>query len=262
MLNKDITKNNLKKVKTLIENIKTMSQEDFKKILKTMVSFHKYSFYNQIILYYSGASQVAGFKTWKLFKRNVKHGSKAIWILAPAGCYTIQKRCLEDGKEKIKDITFKSFKSVPVFDIKDTEGEPINKGFTTESKTDIKLIKEYSIKKGFSISYKPLEIATGGYIMNKDITLNSNLSELENTGSLVHELSHGLLGHSNETDNSSRSLREQEAEILTFLLNEKLGIKRHSEFYLKGWDTTQDIIKSFKKINAIFQNTIKEIEAV
>lgn len=39
-----------------------MSKEEYKEVLKSMAVFHNYSYSNQIILHFSGASQVAGFK--------------------------------------------------------------------------------------------------------------------------------------------------------------------------------------------------------
>lgn len=262
MQNKQITKNNLNKIKDLLSDIKNMSNEDFKAMLNKTAQFHEYSLFNQILLFYSGASQVAGFHKWKSLKRSIKKGSKAIWILAPSGTF-IKKREVtnkDTGNKEIKEDVIQYFKSVPVFDISCTEGEPIKNGLTTEANIDINKIKDFTLKEGLQIDYKPMEIKQGGYIYKKVIVLNSNLSETENTGTLIHELSHYFLGHTAEADINSRDIKEQEAETTTYLLCSVLGINRNSTFYLKCWDADYSIIKSsFKKINKAFKTILEGI---
>lgn len=84
MRNQEITKDNQKMVAELLERVQNMGIEEYKAILNSMATFHNYSYSNQIILHFSGASQVAGFRSWvNVHNRTVKKGAKAIWILAP-----------------------------------------------------------------------------------------------------------------------------------------------------------------------------------
>ncbi|MBD3329525.1 ImmA/IrrE family metallo-endopeptidase [Candidatus Dojkabacteria bacterium] len=152
----------------------------------------------------------------------------------------------KDGKEYAKLI---SFKSVPVFDISDTEGDEIVKNMTTESDIELETIKKVADTLGYSVSYEALEIAIGGYIAEKSIVLNSNLSESENIGTLIHELAHGELGHTKSSDFTSRSLKEQQAETVTYIVCQMFGVDRKSEFYLKGWRLDENINNSFSLIN-------------
>lgn len=74
MKNEQITKSSLKKVKELIQNVQEMTPEEFQETLNKMLRFHRYSFYNQIILCFAGCSQVAGYKKWKELGRTIKKG--------------------------------------------------------------------------------------------------------------------------------------------------------------------------------------------
>ena len=112
MTNKDITKENIRKVKDLLREVKELTPEQFKKILDGLAMFRQYSLYNQIILCFAGCSQVAGYKKWKELNRTVKKGEKAVWILAP-WFKKINKEKEEDQEKEV----LHGFFSVPVFDL-------------------------------------------------------------------------------------------------------------------------------------------------
>lgn len=256
MKNKEITQKSLNVVEETLERVKSMTNDEFMKIVEGMANFHEYSYNNQFILALSGASQVAGFRKWLELGRKVKKGSKAIWILAPV----VVKKKKEDkktGKEKDQKIIV-GFRSVPVFDISQTEGEEIKKNMTTKSDIKIDDLKKVAEILGYTINSEALEIATGGYISGKTIVLNSNLNEIENTGTLIHELAHGELGHTQSNDISSRSLKEQQAETTTAVLCQILGVERKSEFYLKSWGMDEDIKKSFSRIDGAVKRIMNE----
>ncbi len=248
MTNKEITKRNVRRVKNLLEEVKELTPEKFKRTLDSLANFHSYSFYNQIILCFAGCSQVAGYKKWKELGRTVKKGQEAVWILAP----WLKKVEVEtDGEEKKEKKLLHGFFSVPVFDIGQTEGEPIKRGFTTGSDIDFDELRKATEKAGWTVHFKPLEIATGGYVTsdNGEITLNSNLDELENTGTLVHEWVHKELKHPN--NGTPARVAEQQAETATYLVCKVLGIERKSVFYLKSWGLSENILKDFGKVNKV-----------
>ena len=87
-----------------------------------------------------------------------------------------------------------------LFDISDTEGEEIKKNITTKANIKPDALKKVALNLGYSVESKPQEVAVGGYISKKRIVLNSNLSEVENVGTLMHELAHGELGHQADKD--------------------------------------------------------------
>lgn len=80
----------------------------------------KWSFTNQLIMFFSGTSDARGFRQWHEVNRFVKKGSKAFHILVP--CFKKVKD-EESGKE---DQILTWFKSAPVFRLEDTDGEPLD----------------------------------------------------------------------------------------------------------------------------------------
>ncbi len=256
MTNKEITRRNVRRVKNLLEEVRELTPEKFQTILDSLAKFRNYSFYNQIILCFAGCSQVAGYKKWKELGRTVKKGGKAVWILAPWLKKVGEKK---EGEEK-KDVkVLHGFFSVPVFDIGQTEGEPIKRGLTTGSDIDFEELRKATEKAGWTVVFKPLEIAKGGYVtsQNGEITLNGNLDELENTGTLVHEWVHKELKH---PDNGTPArVAEQQAETATYLVCKVLGIERKSVFYLKSWGLSENILKDFSKVDQVAKKIIRSL---
>ncbi|MEI7579145.1 MAG: ArdC-like ssDNA-binding domain-containing protein [bacterium] len=259
--NKEITAESKKVIDEILKRIADMSESEFKSIVKSMANFHNYSYCNQLILHSQGASQVAGFNQWKNeFNRTVKKGGRAIWILAPM-VFTKKVTNKETNKEEEKQV-ITSFKSVPVFDISQTEGEEVKKNMTTKANIELETLLKTAQKLGYIVSKKALEVSCGGYISQKEIVLNSNLNETENIGTLIHELCHGELGHTDDKDQTSRSLAEQQAETTTAILCNIYGVERKSEFYLKSWKLDENIKESFSKMVKAVQIISKTIGEV
>lgn len=82
----------------------------------------QWSWHNQILVALSGSTDARGFRQWQEVNRNVVKGSKAIHILAP--CMKKITVDDDDGSEKERTIIY-GFRSVPVFTVEDTEGDPI-----------------------------------------------------------------------------------------------------------------------------------------
>ncbi len=270
MRNKDISEASRKMVDELLERVESMDSKEYKKILDNMAKFHHYSYVNQFILHCADASQVAGYKAWtKDHNRTVNKGAKAIWILAPnpvlipvekyKGSLARVEIVEKNGKKFVKHMTYRS---VPVFDIADTDGEAIEKNMTTKADIQMSTLEKVALSLGYNVESEPQEVAIGGYISKKRIVLNSNLVEAENVGTLIHELAHGELGHQDDKDETKRSLKEQQAETVTYILCNMYGVNRNSEFYLKGWRLDKNINQSFSRINEAVKSISKEIEKI
>ncbi|MBA7490760.1 hypothetical protein ES702_01303 [subsurface metagenome] len=256
MKNKEITQASLKRVKELVASVENMTDKEYQGVLDSMVKFHQYSFNNQILLWFAGCSQVAGFHRWIELGRKVKKGGKATWILAPR-FFKIKG---ENDKGEEVEVEKIYFVSVPVFDISQTEGKEIERGLTTKSELNFPQAKEAAGKLGFTVKLKPLEIIRGGYIEERAITLNSNLGDTEHVGTLIHELCHGLLEHTNGNNGElPAKVKEQQAETATYLTCQILGVERKSEFYLKGWSLSENIVKDFQTLDKVAKEIIGAI---
>ena len=257
-------------IEGLLSKVQNMSDEDFKKILNMGAGFHNYSFFNKLLIMAQGASQVAGFKAWQnKYKRKVKKGSKAIRILAPKMAYQIKvggdwefttwKKHKNHNGEKRQFPT--DYIAVPVFDIKDTEGEDLPEVMTKKSNLKYEQVLNAAEKLGYTVESRPLEYNLGGYITEgKQIVINSNRNEAANVGTLIHEMCHGELGHVDTKHDHSYELCEQQAETATYLVCQALGVDRNSVFYLKSWKLSEDIMKDFQELSGVANKITRAIQ--
>src|ERR687886_121235 len=111
----------LQQLEAGVEAIQT--SEDFKRYLRTAATFHQYSPNNVLLILAQKpeATRVAGYKTWQALGRQVKKGERAISIFAPRP-YRVTTED-EAGEEQTREGL--TFRSVPVFDISQTEGDPL-----------------------------------------------------------------------------------------------------------------------------------------
>ncbi|MCP4933546.1 MAG: ArdC family protein, partial [bacterium] len=80
---------------------------------------YQWSVLNQLSVLISGCEDARGFNQWKAVKRKVKKGEKAqASILIP-----LMKKAEDDDGEEIRKVY--GFKGCAVFDIEQTEGEPL-----------------------------------------------------------------------------------------------------------------------------------------
>lgn len=261
-------------IEGLLNSVKSMSDEDFKKMLGEFSKFHNYSFFNQCLVYAAGASQVAGYKQWQeKFKRQVldkaSHKIGCIQILAPKMGFfilvngeferTTQKR-FEDfqGEKKCYPI---AFFPVNVFDISDTEGPEIEEKMTPKSSVGYDQVERAAQELGYKVEKRPLEFNVGGYISKKEITINSNRNESANVGTLIHELAHGELGHTDTNCNHESDIKEVQAETVTYMVCLELGIERNSQFYLKSWGMSENIIQDFALLSKVATKLVREIRS-
>lgn len=156
------------------------NSETYKKYLQTMSKFTSYSLNNTLLIAMQkpDATTVAGFSTWQKMNRHIVKGSKAIKIIAPCP----YKRKIEtditdadgqsiigkDGKpvkEQIEKVLM-GFKTVNVFDISQTEGEPLPEivhkldGTVSGYKDFLDALKQFS---PVPIDFKSIEGTANGY---------------------------------------------------------------------------------------------------
>ncbi len=86
------------------------------------VPCRKWSWHNQLIVALCGTVDARGFRQWNQVGRNVKKGCHALWILAPCLKKITDKD--EAGEKRTRQVIY-GFRSVPVFAVEDTEGEPL-----------------------------------------------------------------------------------------------------------------------------------------
>lgn len=101
------------------------TSEDWRRMLEIASRFHRYSLNNVmlILLQCPDATQVAGYKAWQALGRQVRKGERCIRIFAPI----LRRVADDDGEDSASsgDRRVVGFKAVPVFDVGQTEGDPL-----------------------------------------------------------------------------------------------------------------------------------------
>jgi IrrE N-terminal-like domain/N-terminal domain of anti-restriction factor ArdC len=248
----------------LEQGIKNLANQDnWLNHLKTQAVFHSYSFNNTclIINQYPEASSVAGFHAWKKLNRTVKKGEKGIRILAPM----VHKDAEDPEAVRV------SFRSVAVFDVSQTEGEPLPEIVNRLEGDDngvLNALKEFAASKGFRVVEADLGETNGScsYRSPITITLNPNRSLLQQAKTLAHELGHALLHcGENYTGHDVKSAMELEAESVAFIVLQHFGVDsgEYSFGYISHWVATgtdlEPVIAQLKQSGVKIQKAANEI---
>lgn len=243
------TKELVKKQKELVDTILTQPEqlENIIKIqLASRIGFHSYSLRNIALASWQlftrtgeTAELLAPYKKWneietangETLHRHVKKGEKALWILAPY-VKTIKDIDEETGEEIILQ-SFTQFKSVPVFDVKQTEGDALEKDFTS-AKYDFNL-SEIISRGNVKVNESDGEIRRG-YTDGKEIWVSKNLSETFKICVYFHELAHYHLHFNKDRHEFDTPTKELEAEAVSYLCSTFLGIEnKESPAYIYNW---------------------------
>lgn len=239
----------------LKEGVKDYFKSDtYKQYLLAMSKFHNYSPLNiQMILRQNPrASHVASFKKWKdEFSRSVNKGEKALRIFAPI---TVKKRDPKTNEPLLdkdgKEITYTSFKLVPVFDVSQTDGKELPKpiyelkGSYQDYGNLYKSAKEVSEAKGVPISFSEDTKGAKGYYspVSNEIVIKKGLSEQHTLKTIFHEMAHSDLHNLEKRAETpfNLSTAELQAESVAFVVSSHYGLdtSEYSFGYLASW--TQD----------------------
>jgi len=200
--------------------------------LMTMARFHRYSINNVLLIQAQrpGATRVAGFATWRQLGRFVRRGEKGIAILVPIAYRrhgTDADRELEtsDG-DTVRTIV--GFKAGYVFDISQTDGEPLP--VLTEVSGDpadfAVQLKAFANSRGIEIEYGNRELGSAyGASFGGRILLRDDLSPAVEFAVLVHEVAHELLHRGDRRAATTKKVRETEAEAVAFVVSQAIGLE-------------------------------------
>lgn len=260
-------------LKTLEAGIlKLVESDEWTRYLKMQAAFHQYSFNNTMLILAqcSDATKVAGFKTWQKLGRQVRKGEKALWILAPR---TFKNKpnddadAKEDDDEDTPEKTFVTFKPVPVFDLSQTDGEPLPSPVQRLQGDDgglFKRVKAWSEAWGCPVSVEDFEGRANGFYdpERHAITVRAGIDPAQQLKTLVHELAHAHLHRDIEVYRAHRGDCELEAESTAFVVLNHFGIDAgaYSFGYVAGWQGGgEEAIAALKACAKRIQATAKAI---
>lgn len=260
--------------------------ERYTQMLKCMSKFHTYSI-NNIILILSqrpDATLVAGYQAWKTkFHRQVKKGEKGLDILVPASRKVTKEYVEKDEKgrpvldengEPVKEkvVSVPYFTTRRVFDISQTEGEPlptIYNGALTGDVERFEQLKRILVELSpMPVSFEEIEGQAMGYMSRSEqrIVVRSGLSEVQTIKTLIHEIAHAQLHNTEDGEpvKLDQRVRETEAESVAFVVCAALNIDTsdYSFPYLAGWASGKELKELHGSLKRIRQQASENIKFI
>ena len=268
------SQNSADRMKEITDRLETGIQELFeseryKAYLTTMSKFHSYSFNNTLLIAMQGGQLVAGYNKWRDdFHRNVKRGEKGIKILAPAP-YKVKKEMPKldeqgqpvmdkDGKPltEVQETQVPAFKIVSVFDVSQTEGEPLPSIGVDELAGNVEQYEDFfkalEQTSPVPMAFEDIPGGSHGYyhLTEKRIAIQENMSELQTLKTAIHEIAHAKLHAidpnapvTKQADRPDSRTREVQAESVAYAVCQHYGLDTsdYSFGYVAGWSSGKDL---------------------
>jgi len=170
------------------------------------------------------ATHVAGFHAWRTLGRFVKNGEQGILIFAPI---VRAKNQNTEQTETDESSTPVGFRAPYVFDISQTDGQELPElgsvnGDPSEHRERLgKFVAEQGIALDYSQDIAPARgTSAGGKIM-----LLPGQSPAEEFATLAHELAHEMLHRGQRRAQTTKRVRETEAEAVSFVVCSGIGLE-------------------------------------
>jgi antirestriction protein ArdC len=210
-----------KAIEQLSEALERGHSETLRNYLAAMAKFHRYSLHNLILIVSQrpDATRVAGFHTWKQLGRNVKKGAKGIMILAPV---VLRKNREEATSEEDQSKTAVYFRAVYVFDQMDTDGKPLSELGSAQGDPSAYTdkLKQFVVERGIQLEYSDAIYPAQGQCSSGKIILLPGQTPAEEFCTLAHEAGHSLLHMQERHAETTKRVRETEAEAVAFVVCE------------------------------------------
>ena len=268
------SQNSADRMKEITDRLETGIQELFESerytaYLTSMAKFHSYSFNNTLLIAMQGGQLVAGYNKWRDdFHRNVKRGEKGIKILAPAP-YKMKKEMPKldeqgqpvmdkDGKPltEVQETQVPAFKIVSVFDVSQTEGEPLPSIGVDELAGNVEQYEDFfkalEQTSPVPMAFEDIPGGSHGYyhLTEKRIAIQENMSELQTLKTAIHEIAHAKLHAidpdapvTKQADRPDSRTREVQAESVAYAVCQhyELDTSDYSFGYVAGWSSGKDL---------------------
>lgn len=224
--------------------------------------FHSYSINNTILAWMQRPdfTLLAGYKAWQKHGRQVRKGERAIRILAP------MTRKIKSDKDDEETVLIRGFRPVSVFDVSQTEGDPVDVGCSDliSGKVDFDSIMRAC---PIPVYIKDLGLSNGN-TNGKEINITPKDNEAAMCATLIHEWAHVALDHCKEPgilfESDDRSSKEIEAETASYIVTTCLGLENNkSRLYIANWGADKEELKGRgKKIISVAEKIIRDINSL
>lgn len=244
---------------TLTEGVAALVDgAQWRAMLATAAHFHRYSLRNLLLIYLArpDATRVAGIRTWNRLGRRVRKGERGIPILAPCtyrGAPPDDDRggagesdrtpTAEPGGDGKPRRVLRGFRVVYVFDISQTEGDPV---------PNVEPVLLDGDDPGRLWNALASQVAAAGYALDRTdcapangrtdfdtrrVSVGPGLSAAQACKTLAHELGHVLLHGPEDVTGERRDRAEVEAESVAYVVCQAAGLVTddYSLPYVAGW---------------------------
>lgn len=226
------------------------NSEQLNQFLEFLSRFHRYSIGNLLLIFAQrpDAVHVAGFHTWKDLGRHVNKGEKGIAILAP-----MVKRNKERSKDEpaesdeASESTVIGFRPVHVFDVSQTDGDPLPEfaEVTGDPSVYTHRLKQHIRSLGIELREDSIPGGALGMSEGGTITILPELPPAKMTAVLIHEAAHEILHRGERRSDTTRQIRETEAEAVAFAVCKRIGLEPNtsSSDYIRLYGGSQETLQ-------------------
>ena len=245
-----------KAIEELSQALQKGHSETLRKYLAAMARFHRYSLHNIMLISSQrpDATHVAGFQTWKQLGRYVKKGAKGILILAPV---PLRKHEEASDREERNERPVVHFRAVYVFDVADTDGNALPELGNAEGDPSgcTERLKEFIASRAIQLEYSDTIYPAQGQCSPGKIILLPGQSAAEEFATLAHETAHSLLHQNSPRTETTKCVRETEAEAVAFVVCEAIGLKAENsadyiQLYSGDKETLGDSLEHVQRASA------------
>jgi hypothetical protein len=232
-----------------LENLSGSLSQGESEVLRTylaaMAKFHRYSMTNVLLIVAQrpDATRVAGYQTWRKLRRQVSRGAKGIVIFAPL------VRKIEDVNgcgRKTERESLVGFRAAVVFDVSDTAGNPLPafSHFEGDPGESLARLRAFVARTGWSLEYSKSILPAKGQCSAEKIIVLPDLTPAEEFHVLAHEVAHSRLHFSARRAETTKCIRETEAEAVAFVVGQAIGLRTNSAScdYVKLYNGDKDTL--------------------
>ena len=251
-------------IRALLSEMQQGKSERLAQYLEFSARFHRYSLYNQLLIYLQcpNATFVAGYRKWQELGYQVAKGAKGIRILAPRP-YRVTDEETHEERETIY------FTTVSVFDasqLANLDEKPLPVFFKTleDNQQDLCAQLERVMQAdGICVDESELGFAQG-YSARGRVSVREGMDSTSKVLTLLHEYAHELLHWSVEGKTQAPKVKECHAEAVSYIVAHHFGI--HNPFsadYLQHWgNTPQDLLAELDVVRGTAARMIARLESV
>lgn len=220
------------------------TSDEWLQAMTAAARFHDYSLGNWLLLWSQAeqrgttVTRPAGYRTWQSIGRQVRRGERGYQILAPITRRITRDDTTDDESERVVC----GFRVVHVFDIRQTDGEPLpdvgprrltGDGDARLLEAGIGMIEDQGYRYGLDQLRGPNGLTRPG---SKQVIVDAELDGAQLTTTTIHELAHVLM-HADTAAIDCRGRVEVEAESVAYVVCAAAGLdtSSYSIPYVAGW---------------------------